>query len=287
MAKLNRNYLLTIQPIATAKVFIKIKPPFTIDLDIKRNTFSSANDSTIRVYNLAENIRSQIRKNNMDFDKVMHCRLDAGYGNNLATVFNGNISEAYSMREGTNIVTQITSFDGGEAFNQGFTNQSFTSGTENKTIVENFVDSMSIFGVKRGAIGDVPGSISRGNSFTGQTTQILTELTGGGFFIDNGKANILGTSEVIKAEVRIISAETGLLQTPVRQGQFIYFDMLFEPQIQVGHKIKLESVTEKSVNGFYKVSSVLHKGIISDSVGGSVTTNVGLYAPKQLIEVTP
>lgn len=288
MAKQNRNYILSVRPDATSSTVIEIRPPFTLDLDIKRNTFGSASSATFRVNNLSEKVRSQIRKNNMEVNKVMYIKLEAGYGKNLATVFNGNISEAYSVREGTNMVTQMgPCFDGGEFFNKGFTNQQFPAGTTNNAIAKNFIDAMSVFGIKPGAIRDIPGSIPRGNSYTGKSASLLSELTGGAFFIDNGKANILGTDECIKADVRVISAQTGLLATPLRQGQFIYFDMLFEPQIQIGNRIKLISQTEKNVNGFYKVCSVSHKGIISDSVGGTVITNVGLYSPKALVEIEP
>lgn len=286
--KQNRNYVLTIQPDVSKERFIEVRPPFTLQIDIQRNTFGSANTSVIRIYNLSEKNRNEIRKNPaVELGKIMRCRLDAGYGDrNLATIFNGDVWQAFSTREETNMITQIESFDGGQAFNAAFIERQFPANTANRSVVENFVDSMSIFGIKKGAIGDVPGSIFRGNSYAGSAPELLKEISNGGFFIDNGFANVLGSNEVIKSPVLVISPETGLISTPVRQQAFIYLEMLFEPQIRVGTKVKLESTTESSLNTFYKVCSVAHRGILSESVGGSIITTVGLFNSKELTEVS-
>src|SRR5580658_479451 len=102
--KYNRNYLLKIQ--TDDLTFIQIQRPFTIEFDIIRNSLASANTSNFRVYNLAENTRSKIRRNQYDFGSADPSTqrlilFNAGYGSNLSLGFGGYVYNAYSVREGT------------------------------------------------------------------------------------------------------------------------------------------------------------------------------------------
>ncbi len=62
MDKYNRNYELYIEK--SNNETLKITLPFTVEFEIHRNSFSSANVCQIRVYNLAPNNRNQITKGN-------------------------------------------------------------------------------------------------------------------------------------------------------------------------------------------------------------------------------
>lgn len=259
---------------------LTIGPPFTIEFDITRNILSSANVSSIRVFNLSQINRDQIRKDAWSYDDLRSISLRAGYGTNLPEIFSGNISQAWSVREGTNFITQIESFDAGFAFINGVTSQTFPANTPQSTIIDTMLSSLP--GVKVGAVGNYPGVTSRGNSYSGNTTDILREISGGGFFVDNGKAHCLGDSECILGEIQLIDSSSGLLGTPVRQETYLNFDILFEPRMVIGQKIELRSITGSNFNGFYKVISIKHKGTISEAICGSAITSVGLFAPTSL-----
>jgi hypothetical protein len=264
---------------------LTVEPPFTMEFDITRNILTSANVSSIRIYNLSKNNRNQIRKNVNDYGDLRQITFTAGYGTNLPVVFTGNISQAWSVREGVNVITQVESFDGGFAFTNGLTNEQFPSGTPQSTIIASLAGSLP--GVTLGAIGNYPGVTSRGNSYSGTTTDLLRELTGGGFFIDNGKVNCLGDSECLQGEIELINSASGLLGTPVREQTILNFDMLFEPRLVIGQKIQLQSITESNFNGFYKVISIKHRGMISEAVCGDAITSVGLFYGTQALTTVP
>lgn len=287
MVKFGRNYSLSVQ--TQNGETLTVAPPFTIEFDITRNTLTSANVASIRVYNLSQNNRNQIRKDVTNYGDLRLVELRAGYGTNLPVVFSGTITQAWSVREGTNFVTQIESFDGGFAFANGQTNTTFQAGTTQQTVIETLAGSLPA--VSLGAIGQFPGALARGNTYSGNTTQILHDLTGGAFFIDIGKANALGDSECLDGEIQIINANSGLLGTPVREQTILTFDILFEPRVQVGQKILLDSlegsVRGANFNGFYKVISVKHRGMISESVCGDAVTSLGMYyGTEALLVVT-
>jgi hypothetical protein len=279
--KFGRNYLLNVE--LTNGTTLTIEPPFTLEFDIQRNTLSSCNVASIRIYNLSRFNREQIEFNIYNQQSFRLFKLQAGYGTNLPTVFLGNISQAWSVREGVNFITQIECFDGGYAFNTAQTTLTAPAGTSNKVVIQNLVSSLGNYNLTPGVIGSYLGVSSRGKTYTGPTTRLLSELTGGGFFVDNGVANCLGNSECIKNNFPLINSQTGLLGTPVREQQILTFDMIFEPRVQAGQIINLQSSTisntqqSQAVNGNYKVTSVRHKGMISGSVCGEAITTLGMF----------
>lgn len=282
MDKLGRNYKLRIQTFFEGD-FIEVEPPFTIDFSIARNILGSANTSRIFVYNLSESNRSRIRHDEFNFGVLQAIELQAGYGNNLATIFKGNIQMARSYREGVGFLTEIESYDGGFAFVNGLVNQSFPANTPNDTVIRTLFNYLP--GVSPGVIGDIDGSIRRGNAYSGNTAEILNQLTGGGFFIDNGKANYLNDNECIAGETFTIDSSSGLLGTPQRSQTFLHLDMIFEPRLSIGQKVHLDSSTGANYNGDYRVISLEHRGMISAAVCGEVITKVGLAYGIEALQV--
>lgn len=285
MDKINRNYILSVT--TQSNTLLLVQPPFTIEFDITRNILSSANICQIRVYNLSENNRNQIRFNIMDTQIFRPVQLQAGFGDskNLPIIFNGNITQAWSERDGSNFITVIECFDAGFAFANGLTTETFPGSTSKVNLYNSLIDSLPH--VSKGAIGSYPGNLSRGNAYVGNTCDILRTESGGGFFIDNGQAHILGNNEYIDdTAILLVNSSTGLLGTPIREQSILNFDMIFEPMVRPGRLIELQSATEKSFNGLRKVIGVKHRGMISASVCGDLVTSVSTWFYKEYIPVS-
>lgn len=285
MNKFGRNYQLGVtDEDGTVK---NIALPFTVEFEIYRNSFSSANIGSFRIYNLAPMTRSNLRKDQYDFDTVRPIAFKAGYGNNLGLAFAGFITQAWSVREGVNTITQIECFDGGYAFQTSVTNLTLPEGTPYKptpglnepSVLGAMINNLP--GVSIGAVGDYPGSLPRGNAYSGATTDLLQQITGQGFFIDNNVANCLNDTECLEGNPPVVSADTGLLGTPVKEQTHITFTMLFEPSLKIGQLLTLNSKTAGVFNGTHKVISIRHRGTISAAVCGDATTEVGLLPNGQ------
>lgn len=282
MLKYNRNYELiieergdTVDSIVSKNIIIK--RPFTLEFDIVRKTFPSCNNGSFRVYNLKETTRNKIRFDFYDFGILRSISLKAGYGEkNLATVFEGNISQALSTREGNNFVTQIEAYEGGFAYSNAFTNREFPKGLDVKSVIKDLIKSLEQYGVTEGAIGDFSGKLGRGNSYSGNTLDLLNSLTGGSFYIDNGKLHCLKDNEYLNGETLVITQESGLLGAPAMENAFVKVDMLFEPRVYLGQRVQLESTVSRRLSGFYKVISIHHRGTISDAICGDSITTLGL-----------
>lgn len=285
MDKFGRAYKLEVQTQNGSLLTIEL--PFTIEFDIIRNTLTSANVCQIRIYNLSQINRNQIRFNISNYGEFRLVRLSAGYGDRLVKIFEGNISQAWSVREGVNFITQIESYDGGFAFNNGVANRQYGAGTPLKAVLTDIATS-GLPNVKPGAIGDYPGTLTRDNSYSGNSASILSEVSGGGFFVDSSKWYILGSNEYIGDQSPlVINSQSGLLGTPVLEQTIVRFDMLFEPSLNVGRRATLTSLTESNFDGDYKITAVKHRGMISESVSGSVITTGEFFYSKILQGVTP
>lgn len=230
-----------------------------------------------------------MRRDQYDFADFREVTLDAGYGTeNLATLFKGTIQQAWSVRQGVDFITEIVCSGAAFAIVNSTTSQTFSKGTPADLILKNLIGKLP--NVSEGVIGPSfrgQAITGRGSTYEGSTTDILSQITGGGFFIDNGKAYVLADNEAIEGDIVVITSASGLLNTPIREQNFLHFDMLFEPRLLMGQVVQLDSITAKNFNGTYKVISIQHKGTISTSVCGNAITTVGLATGFEDLKVIP
>jgi len=139
-----------------------------------------------------------------------------------------------------------------------------------------WIKNLGGWGVQKGAIGDFSGTTTKGQTYSGSTTELLRDLTGQAFFIDNGIAHCLNDNECLDGEIPKINAASGLLGTPLLESQFIHVETMFDPSLKIGQLVSLESTTNLAFNGLHKVISLKHRGIISEVVSGSATTEIGM-----------
>lgn len=277
MFKGQRNYKLSVQK-RDGTVLI-IQPPFTLDFQITRSIGSSINTGSFTVYNLSKKNRNHCRQDEYDFGFFKKIKLEIGYGDNLAVVFQGTIQHGFSVRQGVNFVTTMESGDGyWQIVNSTYSNV-FPAGTKQNDIVKDVAKQLKKDGLDVGAISETPGEIPRGNSLAGNSFEVMRQVTGDSFFVDNEKVNVLADSEVLDLPIFKINSKTGLLGTPKKSEIYVSFDILLEPRIIIGQRIILESdASDDDINTDYKVMAIAHKGVISEAVAGPCTTTLTCQA---------
>lgn len=259
-----------------------IEPPFTIEFDIQRTVQSTINVVNLRIYNLSQNTREILRKDGFDSHDIRSLIFQVGYGEKLHTVAAGNIRSASSVRQGSDYITTIAAQDGGQAFNTARTNATYAKGTQQLTVVEKLIRELKPLGIERGTIGNIEGEFKRGASFSGNTVQLLDELTDGRFYIDNGRAYVIAENEVIDSSVLVINAASGLVGTPTREQAYTQVTTLFTPEIQLNQRVSLESSEKSFTVNNAKVYAIGHSGVISEAVGGRATTKLTLLSGEYL-----
>ncbi len=290
--KFGRNYSLSVE--TGFGNTVTIAPPFTLELDITRNTMAGANVCHLRIYNLGVFTRESLAFNAFNQTEFRSLQLQAGYGSQLSTIFYGNVTQCWSVREKVNFITEIECYDGGFAIINAPTNwagASFDAGTPMQVVIETLMNALP--NVTIGAIGDFSSlpPLLKYTTYSGNPAKILFDITGGAFFIDNSKAFCLAPDEYVVAESEgsaiLISDATGLLNTPVREQSLIRFEMLFEPTLNIGSLADVQSKTFPAVNGQYKITAIKHRGIISSTVCGNLVTFAEMNASKSNVPVSP
>lgn len=280
--KFHRLYQLTVQTFDKQDNII-IEPPFTIQFNIERSAMASINSMDLRLYNLKPETRNRLQHDRFRFDVYQKIELRAGYGGDLPLIFSGNIFQANSYREGSNIVTCIDARDG--AFDTT-TQRTFTTLQQGTTVKEAVTTLIKQFpNLQIGKIGDIQGTPARPIVLDGNTYDLIKRYTAGSNFvpfIDLGKVNVLDGKEVITGFLPVLDADSGLLETPRRDDGFLTVTTLFEPRVIVGQIIKLVSTIQNPVyNGDYKVIGVNHQGVISEAVSGHCRSSFALLLGNQ------
>lgn len=277
MEKWTRNYYLTVQTNEKAEEYIDITMPLTISFRINRNVNASANTANITVLNLSEDTRRKIYLDNYKTFYYKRVELRAGYSNGKETlplIFKGNIQTAFSKRNGVDYETTIDALDGGFAYVNGYSSRQFAKGTTGQQMLNTLVADLPF--IDKGKIGNFTNKLTRGNTIDGPTLSYFSTFSEQNFFIDLEKINCLQKNEGFEGNIKVINADCGLLGSPLRQESFLTFEMIFEPRLQIGQFIELQSQTERSYNGTYQVIGIEHSGIISDAQSGTCKTKVSL-----------
>lgn len=294
--KFGRNYRLEVQGNDNQTIIISL--PFTIEFALSRVALGSVNTCQIRITGLGPTKRDNLRHDwtNYSTDKIV--KLYAGYGDNMPLIFYGQVSQAWSIREGVDFVTTIQCQDGafGAANSHIPSSATFPKGTPLLTVYKTLMSYVK--NTKFGKIGDSfiytngPGStlltLTSSKSFTGDAIYNLIQLSGHAFFMDNGKTYILTNDEILNTQgiVPIINYATGLLNTPLLEVSIVRFDMIFEPSLFVGQLIQLQSQTTPAINNatignqkvnYYKIYSIKHRCTISPAVCGDAISTVEFW----------
>ena len=283
--KAGRNYELDLELVASTGYSVVIKPPLTMAFNVQRSTLATANTASITITNLGELTRRKIFHDFNDIHDISKYRgviLKAGYGNNIAEIFNGNIHHAWSVRQGTEWLTQIDAFDGGWDILNGFVNETLPTGWDIRNTIKNVINKNFKY-VTAGSLSLLTNNSTRGVVLHGNAWDNIQKLNPDGLnFIDMLKAHCLKLGEYIPytGQIYRITSAQGLLDTPRRAEANLQLRMLFEPRIHVGSIVQVESL-ETVNNGQYQVVGVTHQGTISEAVCGECTTTLNLYLGGQ------
>lgn len=296
--KVDRDYILTVQtgpygpPQPNQSAFYTsyaqnqatIAPPYTMEFDIERNSWATSQTGTFRIKNLSPNLRDNIYKDAFATWNYATVKLQAGYkGQFLPTIFFGQILEAQSHRDGQfDFVTEINAQDGGFAIANSYSAQVVQPNTS-------FADAFASLNgdlantAETPIIGNLPAKAlsTRPVVFVGPTFKTIQNTLPPNTFgtIDLGTLKVMAYDDGLQFGDVIfnISADTGLLDPPVRSGNGISCRMLFEPRITLGQQVKLTSLDNTKFNGIYQVMGVAHLGIVSPTESGSAYTTLQLY----------
>lgn len=281
--KFGRQYFISVVELSTGKSITKtIGLPFTCKFALNRTWGKMAGNGTIQIYNLNKDTRSFLRKDSTSLGATHWVSISAGYGTEVSTLMEGGLQVGSSVRNGVDYITTLQIADLTDAYRNATFSQAFKQGTSVGTIIKTIAKGLEEYGIKLGVVSrTITGKSKRGTSLSGKAIDILDEMVGGQYFVDNGVLNVVSDDEYLDGFTLLVNSRYGLLGKPRREGQNIVISLILEPRAYVGQKaiIKIEN-DDDDYNGTYFIRSITHTGTISETVGESATTELYLTPNK-------
>lgn len=287
--KFNREYQLTVDGDIGPHVFTL---PTTIQFDITFTLSSTINQATFSITNPSRSSQKDLILDRVyGYVKNRKVVFRAGYvDQEIPVVFRGNVMEAYSERQGSEVITRISAVDGGFGVKNGFVSITRPKEWNFVDIVQSIIKTMPDIAVGTITPHTIPhtrGIMINGNPW--DQLQRMADAVGGVAFINKGVANLLSKKGTLvnSGGQLVIEPQTGLLNIPHLQQYMAIAQMLFEPRFDVGNVAQLNSILNPEVNGPYKITGFHHYGTISGVVSGDAMTDFTLQsfkAPDNVIQ---
>ena len=251
MNRFIRDYELVLT--LTSGEVVQIVPELRVQFEISKSVRGGLNTCTIKIYNLNDDKRKKLVKDQEDSTQKLPFIFKAGYSK-LETLFKGTVFNASSEKTGSDFITTITGLDGGYDFIN-----SFTSKTVRSNDVDNILSDMK--NTDKGKISKRK-TLSRPKVLVGNSAKLIEDNLEEDetYYIDEEKLYIIKDDEVTSSYIPLVQANTGLLNTPVRKNKEVTFNTQLYPAIKIGGLVELKSSTATHLNGIYKVITIKYRG---------------------------
>ena len=239
-----------------------------VNFSIQKTDLEAQNTGRVTVWNLNKQHLAVLD------EKDCALALKAGYGNRLALIFAGIVTNSTTSLDGADVKTEIEVVDNLVEVRDTYVTISYTGTVNWKTIMDDVANQMGVAVTYsyNAEFVDIP----NGFSFVGQAKEIMNKgckCCGLVWSLQNGVMQVKKPGDVMSKEVYVLSADSGLLGIPARvteaaaQGESEpeigwEVEYFLNGAIHVDDYVKLES---EKVSGYFRVYSV---DITGDNVTG-------------------
>ncbi len=257
---------------------IVIDGGLTISFDLTKTITSEPNEATISIVNLNQSTRNLIT--DKKYNRIL---LNAGYGDDMRTLFVGYIDEVENRKESTDITTTMTCSDGSKDYREARTAVTVKKGQSDKEIVKEVLKDMpntetGIQEYKKAT------KLPRGKTLVGNSRDILKTVAknqDANWSIQDNKLLILPkTSALANNEGFLIQEGTGMLGSPQKTSDGLEVRCLLNNIMRVGQLCRVASRI-KEYSGDFKIVKIQMKG----SNKGGDFTNILTLVNGQFNEV--
>ncbi|WMW66667.1 phage protein [Nitratidesulfovibrio liaohensis] len=231
----------------------------------RKGDVETPNSAEIRVYNLSAGTANRIRR---EFTRVV---LQAGYQDNIGTIFDGTIRQVRTGREnGTDTWLEIIAADGDAAYNFATVNTTLAAGSKPADRVAVAQAAMAEKGAGAGYTPELGGqALPRGKVMYGMARQHMrneAETTDTTWSIQDGKVQMLPRAGYLPGAAVVLTHETGLVGTPEQTQDGIRVRSLLNPRLRIGGRIKLDNASVLRAKTDLKASALLPPSLDHDGI---------------------
>lgn len=217
------------------------------------------NTCELRIFNLNPTNRQALES-----AATVPVRVDAGYLDQVSTIFLGDLRQALTMKDGPDWVTTLTTGDGEKAVRTSRVNISVSKKTTADAVLKQIATAL---GVLPGNLNEAAAKLRANQIFTqgtvisGNAAREMTAICkslGLTWSVQDGKLQILELKKALDGEAILLSAATGLVDSPsVDNDGVLSATMLLTPDVFPGRKLVLDSLRLK---GQYRIESCRYTG---------------------------
>jgi len=227
----------------------------TVEFNIPFDKDAEPNEGTITVYNLSQNTRNNIKKD----DKVT---VNAGYQGDVGVVLEGYVSSVETNLAGPDKATTISVLDAPSPEEPKTVEKTYEVNVKADKIVNDLLPKL---GLPIGRVNSPRNPYyATGYTAEGEIKDVLTDIAadcGVSFYVNRGKAHFHWIHDGKDADTVVLNAESGLIGSPqpFENDRFSGYriECLLNHRITTGTIVDLQS---KYVSGkFYVISGTMRK----------------------------
>lgn len=233
--------------------------------NVEKSLVGYPNKANIQVYNLKESSRKSIE------EEGLRIELFAGY-QDLVLLFSGTIVNVIHKKEKTEWITTIYAGDSDAVLNSATINKTLAPGSSPEQIFNELVGSLP--GVTKGITDGLQNCLSgkrsllRGIMLSGNVKDFLRQLAddcGFDFSVNDGVIETTVKDKPVNdVPPFVINQSSGMIGSPERTDVGVTVKNLLLPELKLGRRIQIKSITESLNVGnlfFRKVPPIKNEGI--------------------------
>lgn len=241
-----------------------------VSFRVRRSLKREPNTCEVSIWNLNETNRQALREL-----RVVPVRLEAGYVDGLATIFEGDLRDVHTERDGPDLITRLSSGDGERALQRSRVNRSYGPQTSLRQVTEGAITAMRVDvgnAIQAIAAGDFEGAgrlFSEGVVLSGNAATELDGLLasqGLEYSVQNGQLQVLPRGQPLAGTAVLLTAGTGLIGSPSEGSDgIVKARCLMIPDVYPGRRIEFRST---EVSGFFRTETAEYTGDTASDTWG-------------------
>lgn len=254
----------------------------TVSFEVSKSTKREPNKARIEIMNLSDDRVEQLA----GFDDVT-VQLDAGYdGDDLDTIFLGDVRDLWTSRQTPDRVTRILAEDGGRSYRTASINRSFGPGTPVATVIQECATAMGVSPGNLAAVSTQAQLTNGGDNYATGTTlsgpawRELSRVCSScdvQWSIQNGVLQFRQSRRPAESRAVLLTPSTGLIGSPTRGEKdrrtrkvSYAVQSLLRPGLYPGRTVRVES---KDLTANLQCKNAQYQG---NTTGGDWYVNMDL-----------
>jgi hypothetical protein len=235
-------------------------PGLAFSFSVEKNADPSPNKASVKIRNLAPNSRLLLSS----LSKVP-VKLDVGYQQTHGVIFEGNLRSVETTRDGADIITEIRSGDGEDAYREARVNLAIPKGAKVDTVAKQLIAAM---GLGLGNVPDAFKNLSLINSrnhppgvLNGNAAREFTALcrsVGASWSIQNKAVQVLPKGKALPLPAIKLTKDSGLVGAPsISSDGTVKAKSLLNPAITPG---QIVAIGAEFIQGQFVVRKASYSG---------------------------